>query len=72
MKFEAHGMVSWRWLNLLILEFYVQTFDGKWVHIEDENYRVLADAIFQQQESAVRWFFVLVVLGHFRVQCGCF
>ncbi|KAG0590799.1 hypothetical protein KC19_1G127600 [Ceratodon purpureus] len=30
----------------------LKTFDGKWVHIEDENYRVLADAIFQQQESA--------------------
>ena len=53
-----------------VTEFgHVQTFDGSWEHIELENYHVLVDAIFQQQESAVRIWGVLGAM--WAIWSGC-
>lgn len=50
-----------------VLKNLLQLYDNNWELIEEENYRVLADAIFEFEDSKVHH----LIIGNF-VKCSCF
>lgn len=50
-----------------VLKNLLQLYDNNWELIEEENYRALADAIFEYEDSKVHHFITEII-----VDCSCF